>query len=175
MAQGHKFVAPRRKTLAQLLGTSESTAPEFTITLRDGSDFSVDLDVIAFDPNSTTLGDIVNAIEAASNSTLTVHTNADGSLTLVDFTIPASDTDKLSVTPKKNGSEEDYAAAAKLGLTGEAVDRDVNGDGILESVVDVAPNPGPNFVTLQQMNSLAAGGTNTTVNSVNYDCYLYAR
>jgi hypothetical protein len=161
------------ETVAQVLGTSESAAPEFTITLRDGSDFDVNLDGIAFDPNSTTLGDIVNAIEAARDTAgftdLTVHTNTDGSITLVDFSTPASDEDKLAVTPKQDGSGEDYAAAANLGLAGEGVERDLNGDDTLESVIDVAPNPGPRFVTLQEMNTQAAAGTNTSVTLVTYD------
>lgn len=155
------------ETLSSLLGTSGDSAPEFTVTLRDGTAFDVDLD------GTATLADIASRIQTASPGTakFEVITESDGALFLVDKTSGASDSDRFHVTAKQNGSSEDYAAAAKLGLTAVAVKKDVVGDGTDESVIQLAPNPGANFATLQQMLSLPTGGGSayTTVGPMSYD------
>ncbi|WP_144058140.1 beta strand repeat-containing protein, partial [Novipirellula maiorica] len=155
------------ETLSSLLGTSGDNAPEFTVTLQDGTTFDVDLD------GTTTLADVASRIQTASPGTakFEVVTESDGAILLVDKTIAASDSDKFHITAKQDGSSEDYAAAAKLGLTAVAVKKDVVGDDTLESVIQLAPNPGANFSTLQQMLSLPTGGGSpyTTVGPMSYD------
>ncbi|TWT81033.1 Bifunctional hemolysin/adenylate cyclase precursor [Planctomycetes bacterium CA13] len=154
-------------TLSTLLGTSDSTGPEFTITLRDGTSFDVNVDGV------TTLGAVTDRIKTASPGTskFDVVVNADGLLTMIDKTVGASDSDKFHVTPKQNGSAKDYTAAAKLGLTAVAEERDALSGGGKVYAIDVAPNPGANFSTLQQMLSLPTGGgvPLTTVGPMSYD------
>ncbi|WP_442508220.1 hypothetical protein SH528x_007181 [Novipirellula sp. SH528] len=155
------------ETLSTLLGTSGDNAPEFTVTLRDGTTFDVDLD------GTTTLADVTSRIQSASPGTskFEIITESDGALLLVDKTSAASDSDKFHVTAKQDGSSKDYAAAAKLGLTAVAVKKDVDANDNPESVIQLAPNPGANFATLQQMLSLPTGGGSsyTTVGPMSYD------
>jgi len=90
------------ETLAEQFGTSGDGAAEFTVTLRDGSTFDVNLDPVT---TTSTLGAVTDLIKAAAAnpSKFDVIANADGSLTLVDKTA-ATDGEKFSVTPKKDGA-----------------------------------------------------------------------
>lgn len=141
------------ETLSSKLGTSNDTDPEFTVTLRDGTAFDVDVDGV------TTLGGVTSRIQSASPGTakFEVVVNSDGSMTLVDKTASASQSHKFKITAQQDGSAKDYAAAANLGLTAVATEQDAAGGGKVFAI-EVAPNPGPNFSTLRQMLSLPTDG-----------------
>ena len=161
-------------TDGELLGTSGNASPEFRVTLQDARMFDVDLDanVPSTGIPATTVGHLTELIAAKAAadgilvSDFAVFTNANGSLSLVDYTTGSDD---FKVEPFQDGGGEDYAAASNLSLTATAAERDVNDDDNVELVIDVAPNPGPNFDTVQQMVALANAGANTNVTGIEYD------
>ena len=162
-------------TDGELLGTSGNASPEFRVTLQRRSDvrrgyWTRMCRRRAFRPRPFGhLTELIAAKAAADGilvSDFAVFTNANGSLSLVDYTTRIDD---FKVEPFQDGGGEDYAAASNLSLTATAAERDVNDDDNVELVIDVAPNPGPNFDTVQQMVALANAGANTNVTGIEYD------
>jgi Ca2+-binding RTX toxin-like protein len=152
-------------------GVGTVSGDDIEVQLRGFEAFRVDLDseVPSIGGPATTLGHFMELIRAAatdagvSEGDFEVKTNQNGSLTLVDYT-EATVSDAFKIV---NVGEESKAAT-HLSLDSPSIERDVNGDGITEFVIDVAPNPGANFDTVQEMVSLATPGTNTTITDVVY-------
>ena len=142
------------------LGTSGTSAADLRITLRNDNFFDVDLD----SGSPTTLGALTTLIGNAATadgvtaSQFQVRTNPDGSISLVDYTAAASSSSEFKIEALQS-----LTAVSQLGLDAISAERDVNGDSQTEFVIDVAPNPGPNFNTLQQMVALANGSSATVI------------
>ena len=140
--------------------TSGNPDADIRVTLRNGTSFSVDLDA----GSPTTLGAVISRISTAAisagvtTSQFSVITNADGSLSLTDWTSAANDSSRFSIE-----TFNDRKAASQLGLDSSSSERDIDGDGSTEFLIDVALNPGPNFRTFQKMVALANSGTQTVI------------
>ncbi|QDT02164.1 Bifunctional hemolysin/adenylate cyclase precursor [Rubripirellula lacrimiformis] len=149
---------------SESLGTSVDATPEFTVHLRSGSSFDVDVDGV------TTVSGLTSRIAAASPgaSVFDVVNNANGSLMLVDKSVAVGDND-FEIVPIKDPSDDDYTFASKFGLTQGSGLRNVTGDAALDHLIDVAPRSLANFQTLQEMVTLATDSAYTTIGAMAYD------
>ena len=105
-----------------------------------------------------TLGDLMDRIDDATPAGLMVVDRTE--MRLVDTT---SGDELFEVT-----GLDDSPAASYLGLDSLAVERDVNDDGEMEYVINVAPNPGPNFATIQEMADVATTSS-TSISGLVFD------
>jgi len=112
-----------------------------------------------------TIGDLLDRIEAAAPGGLLVDR---AEMRLVDFTSGDELFEVTAVEHEVDGEMVDSAAASDLGLDCSAVPRDVDDDGDMEYVIDVAPNPGPNFATVQEMADAATQGS-TSISGLAFD------
>ena len=144
-------------------GTSGNSASEIRVTLSNDETFEIDLD----ENGPITLGELVQLIVDAVGDTnlLNSVTDSNGKISLVD---QSNGGGEFSITALSGGGET-YKIAEQLGLDSKATKRDLGTDGVNESIIVVAPNPGPRFTTLQQLSQFASAGVNTSISDVSYD------
>jgi len=112
-----------------------------------------------------TLGDLFDRIEAAAPGGLIVDR---ANMRLADFTSGDELFEVTAVEHDIDGEMVASSAASDLGLDSAAVERDVDDDGEMEYVIDVAPNPGPDFTTIQDMADAATQGS-TSISGLAFD------
>ncbi|MDA9858821.1 hypothetical protein N9D23_11935, partial [Rubripirellula sp.] len=145
------------------VGMSGSGSSEIQVTLSNDATFEIDLD----ENSPNTLGELVQLIVDGVGDTdlLDSVTDSNGKISLVDR---SNGNGEFAIAALSNGGES-YKIAEQLGLNRKSAKQDLNADGINESLIVVAPNPGPRFTTLQQLSQVASAGVNTTISDVSYD------